>query len=197
MKAALPANEAARLETLRQYDVLDTDTEESFEDLTRLAAHICQTPIALISFVDENRQWFKSRLGIADSELPRDIAFCAHAILEDGLFVVADARADERFAANPLVTSRPFIRFYAGEPLVSPEGFKLGTLCVIDRVPRQLDAESIAALRAVRNQVMALLDARREIAFLRAALDKHKSAVAELRERLSQQEEAGRTSDAT
>lgn len=173
MKAPLPDNEAARLETLRQYEILDTEPEESFNDLTRLAAYICNTPVALISLVDSNRQWFKAKVGVEAKETSRDISFCAHAIMQDGPFIVRDALDDERFRSNPLVTSDPYIRFYAGSPLMSPEGFKIGTLCVVDRYPRELNSQQIAALKVLGNQIITQLDLRREIAWLKRALEKH------------------------
>ena len=149
------------MEALRQYGVLDTIPEQAFDDLTLLAAHICQTPVALISLVDSERQWFKSRVGWDASETPRDVAFCAHAIVAPGSLVVPDALADERFAQNPLVLAEPHIRFYAGAPLHAPDGHALGTLCVIDHVPRVFTEEQRAAPEALSRQVMAQLELRR------------------------------------
>jgi len=167
MIAPLPPDEAQRLQSLRDYHVLDTLPEAAFDDLTLLAAHICQTPIALISLVDESRQWFKSRHGIDADETPRDIAFCSHAILQkDTIMEVPDAQADPRFADNALVTGAPHIRFYAGAPLIARDGQALGTLCVIDRKPHQLDADQAAALKALSRQVVTQLELRRQNADL-------------------------------
>ena len=159
--ALLPSTEPARLEALARYEVLDTPPEREFDDLTLLASYICQTPQALISFVDRERQWFKSRLGIEETETPRSVAFCAHAILQDDVMIVPDATKDDRFAGSPLVTSGPKIRFYAGAPLLTEDGHSLGTLCVSDRVPRELSREQIAALRALARQVVAQLELKR------------------------------------
>jgi GAF domain-containing protein len=157
-------DEPQRLETLRSYDVLDTPEEQAYHDLTLLASHICETPIAMVSLVDANRQWFKARLGLTMSETPRDVAFCAHAIAGTETMVVPDALHDQRFAFNPLVIGEPQIRFYAGTPLRAPSGHALGTLCVIDRVPRQLSEPQRAALEALSRQVMAQLELRRKLA---------------------------------
>ena len=165
MKAALPPNEAQRLATLQGYDILDTPPEAGFDDLALLASQICQTPVALVSFVDENRQWFKSRIGLSATETPRDYSFCAHAILlSDEVLEVRDARLDARFADNPLVTDDPNILFYAGAPLVTQDNSALGTLCVIDFEPRELSAAQKLSLQALGRHVVALLELRRSLA---------------------------------
>jgi GAF domain-containing protein len=161
MKPPFPKNEKKRLEVLWQYDVLDTVPEEVFDDLADLAATICEAPVALITLVDEKRQWFKSKTGISVSETSRDVSFCGHAILQQELFIVPDATKDDRFAHNPLVTSDPKIRFYAGAPLFSPDGYALGTLCVIDKVARTLRPDQKRALEILSRHVMTQLELRR------------------------------------
>src|SRR5438445_3199027 len=161
MTAPIPKNEKQRLKVLWQYSVLDTMPEEIFDDLTELAARICEAPVAMITLVDEDRQWFKAKVGVSINETSRDISFCAHAITQPGLFIVPDATRDERFAKNPLVKSDPKVRFYAGAPLVSPDGYALGTLCVIDKVPRELRPEQKQALRILARHVVSQLELRR------------------------------------
>jgi GAF domain-containing protein len=172
MKAPMPDNEAQRLVALREYHILDTATDKAFDDITALAAHLCRAPITMISLVDESRQWFKSKLGLNKRETPRDVAFCAHAILQSEPLIVRDALKDTRFSDSALVTRSPHIRFYAGFPLSSPDGFALGTLCAIDRRPRQLSAEQKNAMQALSRQVMALLELRRVSAHMAEALEK-------------------------
>ncbi|HYK50032.1 MAG TPA: GAF domain-containing protein [Terriglobales bacterium] len=157
-----PVNEKQRLATLRGYEILDTEPEAAFDDLTFLASYICQTPIALISLIDADRQWFKSKVGISMTETSRDIAFCASTVLQPDVFIVPDASEDDRFSENPLVVSEPRIRFYAGASLMT-EGHALGALCVIDRVPRTLSPEQLDALRALSRQVQAQFDLRRNL----------------------------------
>jgi PAS domain S-box-containing protein len=168
MRAPAPDNEADRLAALRALDILDTDPEEAFDELTRLAASICQTPVALVSLIDEDRQWFKSHIGWAVAATPRDTSFCAHTILEPDLLIVPDATSDPRFADSTLVTLDPKVRFYAGTPLVTPEGHSLGALCVLDYRPRSLNPGQVQALRTLGRQVTALLRQRRHLAELAA-----------------------------
>jgi two-component system, NtrC family, sensor kinase len=180
----IPEDEKQRLADLRRYAVLDTGPEEVFDLLTGLAAHICGTPIALISLVDSSRQWFKSKIGVTLNETARDIAFCAHAVAQHGLFVVKDALADKRFSHNPLVTSHPKIRFYAGAPLMTPDDHAIGTLCVIDRVPRDLTEDQAEALQLLGRQVIVQLEQRRRLAELQEKLSDARREIKLLRNRM-------------
>lgn len=163
LQPPIPNNELARLAALKQYQILDTVPEKVFDDFTFLAAQICRTPIALISFVDGDRQWFKSKVGVDVDCTPRDVAFCAYTIMQQQPLVVPNALKDSRFAENPLVAQAPDIRFYAGAPLITPEGYGIGTLCVVDTVPRDLSLEQQEGLRALSNQVIAQLEMRRNV----------------------------------
>lgn len=179
-----------------QYEVLDTVPEAVFDDLTELAARICAAPIALISLVDENRQWFKSRVGLSQTETARDISFCTHAILQTDLLVVPDATRDPRFADSPLVTTDPKVRFYAGAPLITPDGYALGTLCVLDHVPRELTADQRQALRVLARHVVSQLELRRqarELAQARRAADQLRQELAALRAASAGGQAAGRS----
>ena len=169
--AALPENEQARIKALLQYGILDTGAESVYDDFVKLVSYICQTPIALISLVDPTRQWFKAKVGCEASETSRDIAFCAHAILQSDVFIIPDTLTDPRFVGNPLVTGEPYIRFYAGAPLITPEGLAIGTLCAIDQVPRTLSSEQITALQVLARQVVTQLELRRLTADLQKLLE--------------------------
>ena len=168
--AAKPINEVGRIAALQKYAILDTDPKQSFDDLTLLASFVCKTPIVLISLVDEDRQWFKSRVGMDAKETSRDIAFCSTAILQSDVFVVSDALKDDRFRDNPLVVSDPHTRFYAGAPLINEDGYALGTLCVVDRAPRDLAPEQKEALKALSRLVLTQLEFRRNLFLLKETL---------------------------
>ncbi len=179
MTARLPDNETERLAALREHHILDTPPSEEFDDLVRLAAHICDVPISAVSLIDADRQWFKSIHGLDAQETPREVAFCAHTILGADLLIVPDAQADPRFADNSLVTGSPHIRFYAGAPLITDDGHALGSLCVIDRVPRQLTPAQLSALRALGRQARVLLEMGRRLAFQERLMTEQERLIAE------------------
>jgi signal transduction histidine kinase len=166
MPAPLPSNEADRLAALYELNVLDTPAEKDFDDIVKLAATVCSVPMALVSLIDVDRQWFKAKIGTELTETSRDLAFCAHTILGDGTLVVPDTREDPRLAGHPAVERPDGVRFYAGAPLVTSGGFAVGTLCVFDSVPRRLDTEQLQALRALARQVTSQLEMRRYAAAL-------------------------------
>lgn len=177
--AAFPKDEKDRIRKLLDYKVLDTDAETAYDDLVAIAAQICDTDISLVSLIDSDRQWFKAKTGIETTETPRDIAFCSHAILQPQVMVIPDARLDPRFATNPLVAGEPFIRFYAGAPLITPDGYALGTLCVIDSKPKELTAAQIAALEALSRQAVTQLEMRLMLQQLnQEAIEKEKAQTA-------------------
>ena len=184
MPSAAQPRELSRLAALLRYEILDTPEESAFDDFTALAAQMCDTPIALISLVDDRRQWFKSRVGLDVSETPRDISFCTYTITGEQIFEVPDALQDPRFRDNPLVQGDPHIRFYAGTPLTSPDGHNLGTLCVIDRKPRRLSSEQRETLERLGRQVIRLFEQHllahrhaEQAALQQAILDSASSAV--------------------
>jgi anti-sigma regulatory factor (Ser/Thr protein kinase) len=186
----MTTNESARLAALKKYRILDTDPERAFDDLTMLASNICGTPIALISLVDADRQWFKSRVGLSITETSRSVSFCTHAIKQRELFVVPDARDNDTFRDNPYVVAENGIRFYAGAPLVTPAGHALGTLCVLDNVPRTLTPEQVEALLALRRQVEAQLELRTNLLELDDALKARDHAEAEQHRLISELRES-------
>ena len=175
MSYPIPPNEARRIEALRNYGILDSAPEKAFDDFALLASNICGTPISLITLVDSDRQWMKAKIGISQSETPREQAFCAHTIMSSDMLVVEDATKDARFSENPLVTSEPNIRFYAGAPLVDHDGMALGSLCVIDREPRMLTAMQYESLTALSRLVVAQFEYRRIAAELAETLAELKS----------------------
>ena len=159
--ACIPDNEQERLQALHEYRILGTKPEQSYNDLTTIASEVCNTPISLLSLVDQNRQWFKAKVGVEASETPRDWSFCAHAIQSTDPLIVEDALNDERFSDNPLVSGDPNIRFYAGFPLQNNEFHRIGTLCVIDREPKTLTKTQINVMEALARQAVAFLELRK------------------------------------
>jgi PAS domain S-box-containing protein len=176
-----PNQEAVRLEALRQYQILDTQPEKAYDDIAQLAAFICGTPIALVNFIDETRQWFKAKIGLDVPEMPRNVGLSYLCQERQDLVVVSDALADEKLATNPVVTSYPFVRFYAGVPLITPRGDMLGTLCILDNVPRQLSEQQLEALQALGRQVIGQLELRRNLAEVSRVTEEQKQVEAALR----------------
>lgn len=185
IEAQLPLNEARRLRILEEYQILDTESEKDFDEITKLASEICDSPISQITLIDTNRQWFKSSHGLSSKETPRSLSFCAHAIHGKDIFVIEDARNDIRFHDSPLVTNDPNIVFYAGVPLIDKEGFALGTLCVIDNKTKKLSSFQEKALTTLSHQVMKLMELKKVNYKLNAKNNLLKESYAEL-ERFSQ-----------
>jgi GAF domain-containing protein len=179
MKTPTPADQR-RIDALREYAILDTTPEEGYDDISRLTSFICGTPIATITLIDLHRQWFKAKVGLEPRETPISEAICAAAIEQKELFLVPDTYEDARFVNYPCVTGSPHIRFYAGAPLITPDGVVIGTLCAIDRVPRELSAEQKTALLSLSRQVMAMLELRRTVKALDTALAEKRAAEAEV-----------------
>lgn len=171
MAAPAPSTEAARVAALDRYAILDSEPEQSFDDLVILAAHICQVPMAMLSLVDDHRQWFKSKVGVQVGETPKEASICAQAIQQNNLFIVPDTLQDSRFRDNPLVTGEPHIRFYAGAPLINDDGYALGTLCVLDREPRELDAAQREAVNALGRLALRQMELRLNLQLLKDALN--------------------------
>lgn len=179
--ARLPANEAQRLKALNSYGILDSEAEQAFDDLARIAALSCDMPIALISLVDRDRQWFKSHIGLEARQTHRDLSFCAHAILDpEKVMVVPDARLDTRFAGHPAVVGEPHIVFYAGAPLITPTGEAIGTVCIADHKPRALTEVQLQILRSLAAQAVTQLEMRRSLMTLEATLESHEEYVGQL-----------------
>lgn len=182
MPASAPRleNEDLRIEKLKSYLILDTEAESQFDRLTGLAATICQTPIALVSLLDDSRQWFKSRIGLETCETPKDISFCQFAIHRDEFFEIQDAHQDERFSDNPLVTGTPFIRYYGGQPLITPDNFRLGTICVIDTKPRALNMQQKEAMSILAHEIVMHLELRMKTIQLQRANELEKRRAQDL-----------------
>ena len=185
MSAPLPEDEADRLTTLRQYQILDTPPEAEFDNLTTLSSRTCSAPIALITLIDEKRQWFKSKVGLELAETPRSDSFCAYTILQRDILLVQDAREDKRFANNPYVLSGPKIRFYAGVPLVTPAGHAVGSLCVLDMVPRTLSKDQLDTLMLLRQHVVMQFEFRKKLAELAHVAREREWMIVELKKELA------------
>ena len=185
MPAPVPPNEVARLMALRAHQILDTSPEKVFDDLTQLAADLCETPVAMVTLIDEHRQWFKSKVGVEISETPREVAFCAYTILVPGVLEVPDATNDPRFKYNPLVTGAPGVRFYAGVAVTTSDGHSVGTLCVVDSRPRNLSERQTRALTVLAHAVSAQIQLRRKVSNLSHVLASRDEVVAEVEEELS------------
>ena len=187
MAQIIDATEEARLATLSLYKILDTAEEQVYDDLTKIAAYVAGTPMALISIIDKDRQWFKSRVGLDVTETPREYSFCAHAIKTPRMpFLVRDAQKDERFANNPFVTGEPNVRFYFGAPLLVDDKNALGSLCVIDTKPRELDLKQIEALNALSRQVVTMLQIRKDVMELGALIEKFPAKSSGAEQRMSE-----------
>ncbi len=180
--APIPANEESRIEALQRFEILDTEAEAEFDDFTRLAARICGTPVAQITFVDRDRQWFKSNFGTDVSQLPREIGFCAHTILNSTVMEVPDMLQDDRFRDNPLVAQAPAVRFYAGAPLLTADGSALGSLCVLDVEPKALTDDQRDALEALSRQVVRQLELRSAVKRERLVNERLSSTAAQLKD---------------
>ena len=185
MTLTIPDNEAARLEWLHESQILDTPSEDIFDEVTRMAADLCQVPVAAITLIDAERQWFKSIVGYDVRETSRAVAFCAHTILQPDVMVVPNMLEDDRFAANPLVTGDTSVRFYAGAPLVTSEGYAIGSLCVIDRRPRELTPEQQVILQILARQVAGRLELQHQIVVQKQLMDEHAKSQAALKTKRS------------
>ncbi len=189
MTAPIPENEGQRLEWLRQWAILDTLPDAVFDEAALLAAELCRVPTAAINLVDADRQWSKAAVGQDKKQDPRAVSFCAHTILQPDLMVVPDARSDTRFSRNPLVTGEPFIRFYAGAPLITTEGFGIGSLCIVDRVPRRLTAEQAAVLRLLARQITGRIEMMRHVALQGELIADRDRLLREIRQTVAWQQE--------
>lgn len=172
--APRPANERERLDALNEYHLLDTPAERDFDEIAELASIICETPISMVTLIDEARQWLKSKVGLDVTEAPRDISFCAHVINHDTVMIVPDATKDDRFHDNPMVTGKPDVRFYAGMPLITPGGYNIGTLCVVDTKPKNLLPRQLFALQVLSRQIIKQMELRKKVFELERLNDTHR-----------------------